>query len=278
MSVPLQIVSTGKYLPPRQVSAAELEVQLGLEPGWIEAKSGVSVRHFVTSETNSDLGAKALEQALARAGLAFGDLDLLINASGSYDYPIPDTSCLIQKAMGQGDSGVPCFTVDATCLSFLTALDVAGAFLATGRYRTVAIVSCEVASKSLNPAERETASLLGDGAAAAIVRRTPPGEASALLSSRMETYGNGAFHTYVAGGGNARHPRHDDVRPEEMTFHMNGVAILTLAFRRLRGFVKNSLVNWILPFRTWPCLCPTRPARWRSKRPSSSFACAMTSL
>ncbi|MBF2052140.1 MAG: beta-ketoacyl-ACP synthase III [Candidatus Sericytochromatia bacterium] len=238
MSVPLQILAMGKYLPPRQVSAAELEARLNLSHGWIEAKNGVSVRHYVDGESNSDLGAKALQRALDKAGLAYEELDLLINASGSYDYPIPETSALIQDKMGQGNSGMPSFTVDATCLSFVTALDVAGAFIASGRYRTIAIVSSEVASKSLNPAEKESATLLGDGAAAAIVRRAPEGSPSALLSSVMETYGSGAMYTHVKGGGNVCHPRDAGVRDSDFTFHMDGPAVLGSAFRRLRPFVK----------------------------------------
>lgn len=239
MSVPLQIVSMGKYLPERQVSAAELEAEMGLEPGFIVARSGVANRHFAApGESNSTMGARAMQQALDQAGLAFEDLDLMINASGSYDYPIPETSCLIQRALGKGDSGIPCFTVDATCLSFITALDVAAAFMASGRYRRIGIVSSEVASRSLNYKEWESATLLGDGAAAAIVAPAPAGSPSALLSSRMETYGQGAFHTYVAGGGNVRHPRHDEVQPDEYTFAMNGLAVLTSAFKRLRTFNK----------------------------------------
>lgn len=239
MSVPLQIVSMGKYLPPRRVSAVELEAEMGLSPGWIQERSGVAFRHFAgPEESNASMGAAALQQALGRAGMVFEDIDLLINASGSYDYPIPDTSCLIQRALGKGDSGVPCFTVDATCLSFIAALDVVAAFVASGRYRRIAIVSSEIASRSLNYQEWESATLLGDGAAAAILQ-SPEGGPSALLSSRMETYGNGAFHTHVPAGGNARHPRQGDVTQDEYTFHMNGRAILTTAFKRLRGFNKN---------------------------------------
>lgn len=239
MSVALQILSMGKYLPARQVSANELEIEFGLKPGWIKDKSGVISRHFAgPGESNSSMGAKALQQALDRAELRFEDLDLLINASGSYDYAIPETSCLIQRALGKGDSGIPCFSVDSTCLSFITALDVAAAFIASKRYRRIGIVSSEIASRSLNPKEWESSTLLGDGAAAAIVQATPAGQDSCLLSARMETYGNGALYTHIPGGGNVRHPRHDDVQPDEYTFTMNGVAVLTTAFKRLRNFNK----------------------------------------
>lgn len=242
MSVPLQLVSMGKALPARRVTSAELETRMRLEPGWIAARSGVEIRHYAEdSDSNASLGAAALQQALDRAGLNFTDIDLLINASGSYDHPIPDTSCLIQRALGQGDSGVPCFSVDATCLSFISALDVAAAFIGTGRYRRIAIVSSEISSRSLNDNEWESATLLGDGAAAAIVQRTPEGESSAMLAARMETYGNSAFHIHIPAGGNARHPRHADVNPEEFTLTMNGIAVLTKAFRRLRSFRRELL-------------------------------------
>lgn len=239
MAVPLKIVAMGKYLPERQVQAAELEQALGLQAGWILAKNGVATRHYAADDqSNSDLGAQALQQALNKAGLDYTDLDLILNASGSYDYPIPETSALIQKKMGQGKSGIPSFSIDATCLSFVAALDVAAAFMQSGRYRTIAIVSAEVSSRSLNPAEKESATLLGDGAAAAILQPAYPGEASALLSIHLETYGDGAFHTYVKAGGNAFHPRSPELNDEDFTFHMNGPAVLGMAFRKLRPVVK----------------------------------------
>ncbi len=237
-AVPLKILGMGKYLPPRQVLSSDLEVRMGLKPGWIASKSGVEVRHWAEHESNAELGAQALNEALHNAGLVYEDLDLIINASGSYDHPIPDTSCLIQRAMGKGRSGIPSFTVDATCLSFIAALDVAASFLASGRYQRIAIVSAEIASRSLNLEEKESASLLGDGAAAAIVGLPEVGETSAFLQSRLETYGDGAMYTYVKGGGNVLHPNDTQGDPADFTFHMDGPKVLGMAFKYLRPFLK----------------------------------------
>ena len=236
-SIPLKILGMGKYLPPRVVQSSTLEVQMGLKPGWILEKSGVAERRWAEHESNAELGAKALSEALENAGLVYEDLDLILNASGSYDYPIPDTSCLIQQAMGKGRSGIPSFTVDATCLSFIVALEVAASFLASGRYQRIAIVSAEISSRSLNPEEKESATLLGDGAAAAIIGHAPEGESSALLQSRLETYGDGALYTYVKGGGNVLHPNADST-PADFTFHMDGPKVLGMAFKHLRPFLK----------------------------------------
>ena len=199
------------------------------------------MRHWAAHESNAELGAQALTEALHNAGLAYEELDLILNASGSYDYPIPDTSCLIQRAMGKGRSGIPSFTIDATCLSFIAALDVAASFLASGRYQRIAIVSAEISSRSLNLDEKESATLLGDGAAAAIVGLAPEGEPSALLQSRLETYGDGAMYTYVKGGGNVLHPNaraHTESHPSDFTFHMDGPKVLGMAFKQLRPFLK----------------------------------------
>lgn len=238
MPTSLQIAGIGKYLPERRIASEDLEARMGLEPGWILRTSGVAYRHYVSPhETNSFMGARALERALDQAGMVFEDLDLLLNASGSYEMPIPETACLIQKALGKGDSGIPCFTIDATCVSFVTAFDVATSLISSGRYRTIAIVSSEVASRSLNAAEWESATLLGDGAAAVILRPTPAGEPSAVLSAAMETYGDGALLTSVKGGGNALHPLHDPIAPEDYAFHMDGPAVLQTAFRKLPAFL-----------------------------------------
>jgi 3-oxoacyl-[acyl-carrier-protein] synthase III len=236
-SIPLKILGMGKYLPSRVMLSSTLEAQMGLKPGWILQKSGVEERRWAEHESNAELGAQALTEALENAGLAYEELDLIINASGSYDYPIPDTSCLIQRAMGKGRSGIPSFTVDATCLSFIAALEVAASFLASGRYRRIAIVSAEIASRSLNLEEKETATLLGDGAAAAIVGIAPAEETSALLQSRLETYGDGAMYTYVKGGGNVLHPNAGG-HPSDFTFHMDGPKVLGMAFKQLRPFLK----------------------------------------
>jgi 3-oxoacyl-[acyl-carrier-protein] synthase-3 len=231
----IKIVGMGKFLPERIVTSEEIEKKMGLEPGWALEKSGVAQRHFVTDETCTTMGARALERALKAAGMVYEDLDAIVGASGSYDHPIPYNSCLIQKEMGKGESGTPCWDIDSTCLSFVTALDVVSYLIEAGKYKTVAIVSSEISSKSLNYKERESATLLGDGAAAAIITKATPEEGSRILASELETYGKGAYYTSVKGGGNALHPNESDVL-EDFTFHMKGRAILEMAFEKLPGF------------------------------------------
>jgi 3-oxoacyl-[acyl-carrier-protein] synthase III len=238
MPIPIRIAGIGRYLPKRVVSNHELESLLKLPPGWIECNNGVQSRHWAgEDETNSTMGAQAAREALADAGLALTDIDLIINASGSGEQAIPDTAALIQLQLGLGASGIPCMTLHTTCLSFVVALDVSASLLASGRYRTILIVASEIASVGLDPNEPESASLMGDAAAAVVVTPAAEGEASVLHCARVETYGDGAYLTQVAGGGTRRHPNDLRTVAGDNLFHMEGAKVAKFALRYGAGFL-----------------------------------------
>ena len=228
---PLKIAGVGRYLPERIVPSDELAPRVGLKDGWIEQKQGIRERRWVTTETASEMGAHAVREAVEDAGLTLGDLELIVNASGTPEQAIPDGGPLIQRQLGMGDSGVPCMSIHTTCLSFLTALDTCASLLATGRYRTIALVSSDITSCALNFDHWESSTLFGDAAAAAVLVRTPEGEASALHASRIETYGEGADFTACRGGGSRRHPHNPKTKPEDNLFHMEGPEVFKLAIQ-----------------------------------------------
>ena len=228
---PLKIAGVGRYLPERIVSSEELAPRCGLEPGWIERKQGVRERRWVTTETASEMGAAAGREAVEDAWLALGDIDLILNASGTPEQTIPDGAPLIQRHLGLGDSGVACLSVHATCLSFLVGLDLCASLLATERYRNILLVSSDITSVGLNFSHPESSTLFGDAAAAAVLTRTPEGERSALHASRLETYGDGAEYTQIPGGGTRKHPNFDDTKPEDNLFHVDGPSVFKMAIQ-----------------------------------------------
>lgn len=237
-ALPLKIAGIGRYLPKRVVPSSELEQRLGLPDGWIFKKQGVRERRWVTDETASYMGAQAALAALDDAGMQLSDVDLIINASGSQEQAIPDGGPLIQRHLGLGSSGVACMSIHATCLSFVVALDTAASLLATGRYHRILVISSEISSVALNFSHVESSTLFGDGAAAVVLMRTPDGEPSALLAARLETYGEGAYFTQVAGGGTRRHPNRPDTRPEDNLFHMDGPSVFSLAVKHAAAFLE----------------------------------------
>jgi len=239
--LPLKIAGVGRYIPERVVPSADLEAKLGLPEGWIERKQGVRERHWIVDpehETNSFMGAQAAREALADAGLASERVDLIVNASGTQEQAIPDGGPLLQLQLGLGQSGIPCFTVHATCLSFVVAVDMAGSLLSTGRFERILVVTSDISSCALNFAHPESSTLFGDGAAAAVLVRAAEGEPSAVNAARFETYGVGAYATQVPGGGTRKHPNFETTEPEDNLFHMDGPAVFKLAVDYAPGFFK----------------------------------------
>ncbi|PIP88780.1 MAG: 3-oxoacyl-ACP synthase [Bdellovibrionales bacterium CG12_big_fil_rev_8_21_14_0_65_38_15] len=234
----IKIVSTAKYLPRNKVTAAEIDKKIGEKEGWVANKSGVLVRHFASEdETSPVMGAIALKEALNKAGLKLEDLDAIISTSGTQAQEIPCTASLIQEQMGGQNSGIPCFDINSTCLSFVTGLDTISYMIDSGRYKRVALVASEVASVGLNYNEKESSALMGDGAAAVIIERTPEGEQSSIIGARMETYSSGAHFAEIRGGGTNIHPiRGQNVKEEDFYFNMNGPAVFKQASKLMLPF------------------------------------------
>jgi 3-oxoacyl-[acyl-carrier-protein] synthase-3 len=230
--MPLKIVGVGRYLPARVVPNSEIEALMGIPVGVIDrTMAGVRERRWVKEETGSWMAAEASKEALVDAGLQPLDLDLIINASGTQEQAIPDGGPLIQRHLGLGASGVPCFSVHATCLSFLVGLHVAASFLATGRHRTILVACGDISSCGIDPKDHETFPLFGDAAAAVVVTRPPEGEPSAMEGFVFRTFGDGAYHTCIMGGGTRSHPNAPHTRPEDNYFSMNGHEVFGLAMR-----------------------------------------------
>ncbi len=234
---PVKIVGIGHYLPECIVTSSELEREMGIKAGWAEAASGIRERRRATHESSSGMAAAAARMALREARLEAADVDAIIGASAAPEQAIPCTAALVQQELGAPDGGSACFDVNATCLSFVVALQVAAHFVTAGMYRRVLIFSSEIARHSLNLRERESAVLIGDAAAAAVITRSEPGEASALCHTQMRTYGSGAHLTEVCGGGTRHHPNDPSTTPEMNTFHMDGRGVLRQASEMIGPFL-----------------------------------------
>ena len=238
------IKGSGHYLPRKKVLAEELDLKMGLEKGTVLKKSGVACRYYADpqEETNSKMGAWAAKEALKEAGMDASQLDVIINASGSIEQILPNGAVFIQHELGLADSGIPCFSVDSTCLSFVTTLDVVSYMLEAGRYKNVLIVSSELASVGLNWKQPESASLFGDGAVAFVIGRAEEGDsASKILSCHMETYSSAAHQCEIAGGGsriNVRTSGVDGPDDARYLFSMNGPALFETSLVKVGPFMK----------------------------------------
>jgi 3-oxoacyl-[acyl-carrier-protein] synthase III len=232
----LQLLGTGQALPQRVVSTAEVAALCGVNAEVAQARSGVAERRWLSKgETVLTLGAQAARNALNAAGLDLGEVDVLLNASGSQAQPIPDGAALLARELGL--HGKAAYSLHGTCLSFLLALQHAALLIHTRQARRVLIVSSEAGSRGLNPAQPESTLLIGDGAAAVLLgaaERTDQG----LHAARFETYPEGADHTRIRGGGSLLTPSDEQAVPTDFTFEMHGLQVLRLASQVVPGFLE----------------------------------------
>src|ERR1700751_1623526 len=98
----IKIRAIEKYMPGELISSSSLEKEVGLKAGWTAKNTGVEARYRAgKDETIATMGAEALSETLKKSGLSLADLDMLLYAGGSYDYPIPYNACLIKNELSK---------------------------------------------------------------------------------------------------------------------------------------------------------------------------------
>ena len=235
--LPVKIAGLGWYLPEQRITNEQLEKQLGFPSRWIERATGVQERRHATTETTLSMATHACHMALDAAALDVGDIDVIICASSAPQQAIPCTAALLQRSLHAPEGASACFDLNATCMGFLFALHTAAHLIAANVYRNVLICNSELASRSINYHERESAVLFGDAAAAAVVTKSQSHEESGLWHALFETYSSGADSAQIVGGGTLHHPNDPATVPEMNMFHMHGPALFKQARQLLEPFL-----------------------------------------
>jgi 3-oxoacyl-[acyl-carrier-protein] synthase-3 len=183
------------------------------------------------------MAALAARAALDHAGLGLEDVDLVVSAAAGRQQAVPCTATFIQRELALPEGNSFCFDVDATCLSFLVALQGVAPMVESGASRAALICTSELTSKMFDPAEPETAALFGDGAAAAVLTAADPDEGCGIEGAAFATFSGGAELTQCPGGGTLHHPNDPATTPAMNRFHMRGRAVLMEAVRRMGPFL-----------------------------------------
>jgi 3-oxoacyl-[acyl-carrier-protein] synthase-3 len=191
------ILGTGSALPKRRVSNQELAEQVDTSDEWIVARTGIRFRHIAgEGETTVTLATDASRAALDNAGLAAGDIDLIIVATATPDQTFPSSATQVQAALGINDCVA--FDVAAVCSGFLYALSVAESMIRAGSARKALVIGSETFSRILDWEDRTTCVLFGDGAGA-IVLAAEDGDRG-VLATRLHADGRHNQLLYVDGG------------------------------------------------------------------------------
>jgi 3-oxoacyl-[acyl-carrier-protein] synthase-3 len=180
-----RIAGTGSYLPDRVVTNQELAERVDTSDEWIATRTGIRQRHVAADgETTCDLAFHAATRAMEAAGVAAGELDLIVLGTTTPDLIFPSTACLLQARLGA--NGCPAFDVNAACSGFVYALSVADKFIRSGSARTVLVVGAETLTRMLDWNDRSTCVLFGDGAGAVVLKADAD---TGILSTHMHADG-----------------------------------------------------------------------------------------
>ena len=245
----IKISGTGIYLPPRVETSEELVTKINKPVDWIHQKAGVFERRVSDIDVDK-MGAIAGREALNNGPPP----DLIINASGVPKQTIPDTSTFFQKELGF--DGVPSFSIHCTCLSFIAALHTASSLIQSKSYKRILIISSDRGTVGRNFNEPESASLLGDGAAAVLVEPSDIKDRSQFLYHTMKTWPSGTELTEVRGGGTRRHPLDPNTSRNDNLFSMDGPAVYKIARKEVYRMLLKTLketglkrqsIDWVIP-------------------------------
>ncbi|KAA9151102.1 ketoacyl-ACP synthase III [Amycolatopsis acidicola] len=230
------ILGTGSYLPETVLTSAELGRRLGIGGQWIVDKTRIVERRVAhPDEAASDLATQAAQQALQAAGITAADLDLIVVATSTPDYPIPSTACLVQANLGA--SRAAAFDIDAVCSGFLYALVSTHAMLSVGPFpRTALVIGSDVYSRILDYTDRKTCVLFGDGAGAVVLGQS--GNGHGLLGSTLGSDGTTSHYVRIPGGGSRLPATKESLAGGEHYFKMLGREVRALAGQVLPELVR----------------------------------------
>lgn len=196
-----EIVGLGHYAPERRVASAEIEAQLGLEPGWIMRRTGISERRFAADgEALSDMAIRAGEMALANAGLARAQIALMILATSTPDHLLPPTGPLVAHRLGLANAGA--IDMAGACSGYLYALTFADSFVRT-HGKPVLVIAANILSRRINPRERASAVLFADAAGAAVLAPATRAQ-TGVLGVKLAAQGADYELIHIPAGGSRR--------------------------------------------------------------------------
>ncbi len=245
-SVYASLRSIGAYAPQKVLSNSDLETMVDTTDEWITKRTGIKERRIAAEdEFTSDMGVKAANKALERAGIAKEEIDLVLCATVTPDYfNMPSTACIISDKLGIHN--VQAFDISAACSGFVYLLSIAKAFIESGMKRNILIVGAEKFSSIVDYTDRSTCILFGDGAGAAVISATS-NKSEAIID--IHASADGAYADFlVTPSPGSVHPASQSVLEDGLNFvQMKGNETFKLAVKTLTNDVieilKKNCVN-----------------------------------
>ena len=224
------ISAVASYVPERIVTNAELAQRLDSSDDWIVTRTGIRERRMgAPGETTSTMGAEAVRRLMTLRGLGPDDVDAVIVATATPDMVFPATACLIQDQLGLSRAWG--FDLSAACSGFLYAMTVGAQLVAAGAHERVVIVGADLMSAIIDPLDRTTAVLFGDGAGAALLEPAEPGYGVLDFYHRVD--GSGRNDLHMPAGGSALPASAATVAARQHFLKQNGKVVFKFAVTQM---------------------------------------------
>jgi len=226
---PAGIIATGSYVPDRVLTNFDLEKMVDTSDEWIRTRTGIRERRIADPDVaTSDLALHAARAAIASAGLANDDIDLIIVATVTPDMIFPCTAAILQQQLG-----IPAAAFDLLvgCTGFVYGVAVAGEMISSGAYDHILVIGAETLSKIADWEDRSTCVLFGDAAGAAIVGPVP--ENHGIMAYSIGNDGTNADALKIPAGGSRMPTSEETVANRLHYLTMNGPEVFKFAVRAM---------------------------------------------
>ncbi|MGE0143304.1 MAG: beta-ketoacyl-ACP synthase III [Planctomycetota bacterium] len=246
------IRGVGRYVPEQQLTNADLEKLVDTTDEWITQRTGIKSRRVIPDDwVTSDMAVAAGRAALADAGLAVSDVDLLVVTTVTPDMLCPSTACIVHKKLGLVN--VPAFDISVACSGFGYGVSIAGAMVNSGLHRNALVISSEAMTRFMDYTDRASCILFGDGAGAAVLSREGRFE---LLYTENGADGSLAEMIEIPAGGSREPANEATVAGRRHFLQVRGREVFKTAVRQMVESTHNALralglttadIDWVVP-------------------------------
>jgi 3-oxoacyl-[acyl-carrier-protein] synthase III len=233
-----RIIGTGSSVPDRILTNEDLEKMVETTDEWIVTRTGIKERRIAADdEFTSTFATRAAESALNMAGIPASELDLIIVATVTPDFPFPATACLVQNNLKASKAAA--FDISAACSGFIYGLSIAGTYIKSGAAKKALVIGAETLTRITDWTDRNSCVLFGDGAGAVILE-AHEGDRG-ILSTHIHSDGSYWELLHQPGGG-SRNPVSAKVLDERLaSIRMQGNEVFKLAVRAMGDAANEAL-------------------------------------
>ena len=224
------ILSVGMAVPDQVLTNFDLQRMVNTSDEWITARTGIKERRIANERTaTSDLAAEAGRIALKEVGLCSKDVDLIILATATPDYPFPAAACTVQELLNAENAAA--FDVSAACSGFLYGMTIARGLIKNGDYQNILLIGAETLTKICDFSDRSTCVLFGDGAGAVVLGEVPPGKG--ILSTYLKSDGKLTRILNMPAGGSRKPATKETIEQRLHYIKMMGNELFKYATRAM---------------------------------------------